>query len=87
VAAAAETVLGRPVVIADDDIAAALDPRIAIEARRCVGGASDASMSAMVAEFNAQWSAAAEWVDAAASRAQRAREGLITVVRQTLEEV
>lgn len=87
VAAAAESVLGSQVVIEDADLAAALDPRAAIDARRCVGGASEASMSRMVAAFEAQLSQAADWAGAAAAAAQCAREGLVTAVRQTMGEV
>lgn len=86
VAAAAQSALGRPVVIDDADLACALDARAAIEARRCVGAASQASMSSMLAGFAAQLSRAASWTQAVAASASRARTDLVAAVRNVLAE-
>jgi argininosuccinate lyase len=84
VAAAGESILGRPVVIGEADLARALDARVAIEARRCVGAASEASMSSMLAGFTAQLSEAAFWTQATAAGAGRARTELVAAVRNVL---
>ncbi|WP_428423428.1 lyase family protein [Methylibium sp.] len=86
VAAAAESTLGRPVVIGRGDLAGALDARAAIEARRCVGAASEASMSSMLAGFAEQLSRAASWTQAATAGASRARTELVAAVRNVLAQ-
>jgi hypothetical protein len=86
VAAAAESALGRPVVIDDAALACALDARTAIEARRCVGAASEASMSSMLAGFVAQLSWATSWTQAVAASASRARTDLVAGIRNVLAE-
>ena len=84
VAEATQAMLGQRVAIDSAAIAAALDPRAAIAGRRGAGGASEAPMSQMICAFRAQLSVDADWTEAAAAHALRAREALLAAVRQTI---
>ncbi|MDO9073835.1 MAG: lyase family protein [Rubrivivax sp.] len=86
VAAAAESILGRPVAIGEADLARALDARVAIEARHCVGAGSEASMASMFEDYAAKFSRAAAWTKATTEGANHARIGLVAAVRHLLAE-
>lgn len=84
VAEAATQVLGQSVTIDNATLAAALNPRAAIAARRGVGGAAEAPMTQMIAACGAQLSAAADWTEAVTAHAQRARVDLVATVRRAI---
>jgi argininosuccinate lyase len=86
VAHAAEAVLGKPIHIDAAALAGALDPRAAVTARRGPGGAAEAPMARMIAACHAQLAAAAAWSQAAAARAEQARNSLLAAVRQVIGE-
>jgi argininosuccinate lyase len=65
---AARAVVGRPLAIRADTLAAALDPRAAVDARRGVGGASPEAVGAMLVDCRTRLAAASRWQNEARQR-------------------
>lgn len=84
VADAVRAVTGRDVLLEEATLAAALDPRVAINARSGKGGAADTSMACMLEEAGEQLEVFRNWTQQAASRASRTQHDLVSAVRESI---
>ena len=81
--AAAQAMLGRPLLLSPEDLRAALDPLLALERRRGVGGAATRSVAAMVASVRARLGETADWHARTTDRLATAERNLLEVARRT----
>jgi argininosuccinate lyase len=79
--AAARHMLGRPLRLNPTELAAALDPLLALERRGGIGGASPDSVAAMIVELRAEFGSAAVWLDRIAERIAGAERVLLEVAQ------
>jgi argininosuccinate lyase len=86
IAVAAEATLGIQVVLAEADLCRALDPNVAVEARRCIGAVSGASMAQMFTNFTDRLKNASSWTKAIEAIASRARSDLIAAAQRVVVE-
>lgn len=78
----AQEVLGRPLEVTRDQLAAALDPAALVNARLGTGGAAPARVQEMIAECRTGVEAQSEWAQATAQRIQEAENQLIKNARE-----
>jgi argininosuccinate lyase len=79
---AARTVVGKPVSVGADALAAALDPRAAVAARRGIGGAAPEAVDAMLVDCRTQLASARRWQDEARQRLAAAHTARIARARE-----
>lgn len=73
----AQRVLGRSVVIPDQELAAALDMQAAIDARGEPGGVAPAAIEAMLMQLEAEFAANRRWLESRRCHLQRAQDRLL----------
>jgi argininosuccinate lyase len=79
---AARSLLGRPLVLAPDALARALDPALAVARRAGRGGAAPGAVVAMIAECRGRLSEHASRVAGASARCSRSERDLLDVARR-----
>jgi argininosuccinate lyase len=76
-AGSAGEVLGRPLQVSQDQLAAALDPAVLVNARRGTGGAAPVRVREMIRECRANVDAQREWVQSTSRRIESAENTLV----------
>ncbi len=79
---AARALLGRPLALAPDALARALDPALAVARRAGRGGAAPAAVAAMIAECRGRLSEHANRVAGASARCSRSERDLLDLARR-----
>jgi argininosuccinate lyase len=78
---AAQTLLGKPLNLPEAEIAAAQQPAQIVDSRRGVGGASPASVSAMLTDLAQQQSAFTTWLDQQQASVTQAEQTLLATAQ------
>jgi argininosuccinate lyase len=82
VASASRAALGRTVVMDPATLAAAIDPRRALQARCCPGGTSDTAMEQMLRTFAERMSKARDWTMQSRAHQSEASKALLAAVER-----